>query len=174
MWYGIILDLIVAGLLVATIWYCVLLNRRLTTLRDAQVEMQRLIQEFDRATQTAQGSISDLRRASEKAGSELQARIDAAKEIGDELAYAVEAGNRLAERLTERVTDARRTAPAPVVPGGLPPAAAMPAAPLSRPTAQPVSPPAEAPRGPAATPRGGADRGSQAERDLMQALQRFK
>ncbi|MGQ3075747.1 MAG: DUF6468 domain-containing protein, partial [Ferrovibrionaceae bacterium] len=86
MWYGIILDLIVAGLLVATIWYCVLLNRRLTTLRDAQVEMQRLIQEFDRATQTAQGSISDLRRASEKAGSELQARIDAAKEIGDELA----------------------------------------------------------------------------------------
>lgn len=171
---GLALDLIVAGLLVATIWYCVVLNRRLSLLRDAQNEMQRTVQEFDRATTAARSSIIELRSVADRTGAELREQITKAAALSDELKFIADSGNRLAERLTDQVTGARRPAAPIATPGfgagGPAPsvATAASATPATRP--QPARPaPATPP--PAATP---ADRRSEAERELMQALQRFK
>ena len=167
------LDVLIASLLVATIVYCFLLNRKLEVLRAAQGDMQRLAEDFGRATVQARAGVAELKFAGEEAGRQLQAGIERARGLADELNFVTEAGGRLAERL-EKGLDARRTA-APA------PAAAGPARATARqdnsvtPLAAAAGAPARPTRrsGPSGRSAGEGGR-TDAERELLQALRRVK
>ena len=96
---ALLLDGLVAVLLVATLGYCFLLNRRLAALRSTQDELQNLIKDFDRATEAARAGVADLKAASEQAGAELQEHIGKGRALADELTFITDAGARLADRV---------------------------------------------------------------------------
>ena len=109
-------DLLVAGLCVATIVYCFMLNRRLDSLRAGHAELRGLIAEFNKATEKARAGVADLKLAGEEAGRALQEQTAKARGLADELSFMNDAGGRLADRLAHGIEAARRqtSKPAPV------------------------------------------------------------
>jgi hypothetical protein len=102
---ALLLDALVAVLLAVTVGYCVVLHRRLGILRGAQAELERLLQGFGEATETARRGVADLRAAGDRVGHELQGRLDAARALRDELDVITSAGNDLADRLDQRLME---------------------------------------------------------------------
>jgi len=156
----LILDLVIAVLLVATIGYAVQLNRRLLVLRASREELVRLIQTFNEATLRAESSIPKLRKAADEAGVSLAERVEKAQTLRDDIAFMIERADSLANRLEGTVRSARggesRSAPQA---GG-----ARPQGRVTAPSA-PAGPPAQN------TYADVDDDRSEAERELLRALQ---
>ena len=107
--FAFLLDVIIAVLLVTTIVWCVLLNRRLTGLRKNQGELATLIAELNLATSRAENGISVLKSNAEEAGASLRSSIENAERLNDDLAYLSERGTRLVERLDAPTKRARQS-----------------------------------------------------------------
>jgi len=100
----IALDLMLIVLLCTTVGYCVVLNRRLTRLRDGQSEFKELVETLTAATDKAQASLKDLRELTDTTSAELSKNIRTARELADELSMITESGNALANRIEARLT----------------------------------------------------------------------
>ncbi|CDO58509.1 hypothetical protein BN1012_Phect295 [Candidatus Phaeomarinobacter ectocarpi] len=96
---GLLIELVVGGLLVATIAYCFLLDRRLRALRDGEGDLKQVVVALDRATTRAQGAITDLRVSCDGLTRDMQRDLKKARGLADELALMVEAGDHIADRL---------------------------------------------------------------------------
>ena len=97
---GLILDGLVALLLIVTLFYCFVLNRRLGDLRSGQDGMRDLIKALNEATDRAQASITQLKGAGESVAAHLQGDVAKARSLADELSLMVETGNNIADRLS--------------------------------------------------------------------------
>ncbi len=93
------LDGLVAILLLITVGYCLVLNRRLTALRGNQVEIRQLLSAFAEATRQAEDSISHLKIAGDQIGVVLDQRITKARSLADELNSITQSAGRLADRI---------------------------------------------------------------------------
>jgi hypothetical protein len=113
-------EIIVVAVLVATIVWCVRLDRRLSHLKGAQGEMRALITDFDRSITDAKVTVSALKEGAKLAEVELQGRVTAAQGLAEELKVLVESGNRIADRIagvrTPTVVATAAPAAAPVAP----------------------------------------------------------
>ncbi|HZT89975.1 MAG TPA: DUF6468 domain-containing protein [Stellaceae bacterium] len=164
---AVFIDLVVAALLIATLFYCVVLNRRLAALRDDKGELRELIRGLGTAAQRAEAGVASLRNAAEQVGVALQQEIDRACGLRDDLAYMLERGGALADRLEAAIRQRRTDTAAPAVPPPLPPrtvSAAERPAPARldpAPQAEPEAPP----------PRRVASFPSRVERDLRRVLE---
>ncbi len=125
---SLMLDILVAVLLVVTIGYAVVLNKRLSSLRKDKDELARLAQGFVETTAKAEMGIGELRSMTEI----LQERISRAESLRDDLVFLMERGNSAADRLEGVVRDARDQA------GGAPvSASAKPKVPQPSPKSSP-------------------------------------
>ena len=107
---SLFLDGLIAVLLVATIGFCIVLNRRLGTSRKAQAELAGLAQVLNEATSHAQQGIEGLKHASVELGRELGDKISKAQSLNSDLAFMTEHGTDLADRLegvVRKTTNAR-------------------------------------------------------------------
>jgi hypothetical protein len=110
-------DLIVAFLLVMTIYYAAKLSRRLAALRADKTALQALVQNLTQASQSAEAGIRGLRSATEEVGRELQKKLQDAQELRDDLAYMIDRGGNLADRMESSLRPRReepKPEPAPV------------------------------------------------------------
>ena len=98
---GALLDGLLAVLLIATIVWCFILNKRLGNIRAASKQMKSLVGNFSTATEQARDGIRALKKAAEVDGASLQEAITAARVLRDELAFLTEAGDTLANRLAD-------------------------------------------------------------------------
>ncbi|MBC7950826.1 MAG: hypothetical protein H7Z12_03265 [Rhodospirillaceae bacterium] len=105
--WKIFLDLVVSILLIATIGYAVMLNQRLTQLRKNRDDLAKIIVSFNEATVRAESSIPKLRKAAEDAGMSLQERVEKAQSLRDDLAFMIERADTMANRLENGVRSAR-------------------------------------------------------------------
>ena len=96
---GLAFDAIVATLLVVTICYAAILNRKLNLLRESKQEMEDLLGRFARSAKDAESGLADLREAAGTAGETLQDRIARGTSLADDLVFLVERGSALADRL---------------------------------------------------------------------------
>lgn len=96
---GIILEALVGILLVITVVYCAILDRRLKALRDGQDGLKAIIDGLDAATLRAQSGIAELRVSGDAVSGKLQEQVGKARALADELEIMVEAASRLADRL---------------------------------------------------------------------------
>jgi len=96
---GLILESLVAVLLIVTIGYCFILNRRLALLRGGQNELNEVVRTLNEATDKARNSVEHLRRSSVSIAEDLSGKITTARALCDELGVIVESGNSLADRL---------------------------------------------------------------------------
>jgi hypothetical protein len=105
-----LLDGLLAALLVATIIYAVMLDRRLRTFRQARDEMQALLANFTAATVQAQSGIAALRDNGQNTSAELKGQLERGKALRDDLAFLLDRGAILADRLEKGIGAARTTA----------------------------------------------------------------
>lgn len=106
----LILDFLVAGLLAATLFYCIRLERRLGAFRSGQDGLKEVVDQLNSATDSARASIEALKAAAGMAGEQLEKRVRGAEALIDEMKVIVEAGNNLANRLEARLTGPSRLA----------------------------------------------------------------
>jgi hypothetical protein len=187
--YKLILDIIVAILLAATIGYALMLNRRLGELRRNRDDLARLVNAFNDATARAEAGIPKLRRAADEAGATLQERVEKAQTLRDDLAFMIERAEGMANRLEGTVRQARdvkippsaqpqASSPAPSPAPAQAPAAQTASRPtMARPQASPQAQQSHSPA-PQPSPTFGPmgddvydDDRSEAERELLRALQ---
>jgi len=92
-------ELVVSVLLIATIAYCFVLDRRLRALRDGEGALKEIVTSLERATGRAQGAIAELRAGADATAQDLARDLKRARALADELALMVEAGDSIANRL---------------------------------------------------------------------------
>lgn len=137
MTYAIAFDAVVAVLLVVTIVYAVILNRKLTALRAAKTEMQQLLIGFAEATGKAEQGLAAFRDAADGVGQELQRQIESGRALTDDLSFLMQRGTTLADRLGDCAPAARAgdsgEAGAAQAPAKRPTLATVPAEPTATP-----------------------------------------
>jgi hypothetical protein len=107
---SIVADLVVASLLVVTIFYAARLNRRLRVLRGDKAELQVLVQNLAVASQHAEAGIAALKAAAEDIGRRLEKKVEQAQSLREDLTYMVDRGGDVADRLEGSIR-ARRDEP---------------------------------------------------------------
>ncbi len=96
----LLIDLTMVLLLLITIGYCLRLNRRLASLRDARGDMAAAARELEQASGKAAASLAELRRAGDGLGQELETRLARGRELSDELRRMTESADAVATRLS--------------------------------------------------------------------------
>ena len=107
---SIFIDLTIVTLLIVTIAFAAVLNRRLAAWRQDRAEFERVIAQFNQAAARAEAGVERLKIASEQTGKTLQQAVTKGQSLRDDLAYLIERAEPLADRMTNgvRVARARR------------------------------------------------------------------
>lgn len=110
--YALIFDGVVAALLVVTIVYAAILNRKLSALRSAKGEMERVLGSFSDATAKVERGLAGARDAAEGAAQELRKQVETGRGLADDLAFLVQRGSELADKLDGAIAGGRGVAAA--------------------------------------------------------------
>jgi hypothetical protein len=126
-----ILELVLAVLLLATLFQALRLERALGVLKRDRGELESLVAGFNASTRQAENGIERLRSTADGAGRQLERQIAASVSLKDDLSYLTERGDRLADRLDTLVRTARPLSTEPTA-APAPPAATISHLPASR------------------------------------------
>lgn len=178
----LLLNGILVVLLVAFLYYAVILNRKLGSLRDSKGELEKVIVTFADATERANKSIHGFKSNADQSGRALQDTIDKARGLRDDLNFLIDKAESVANRLEGGIRAGRPQAPAaPSAPAAE--AASREADVVIEPLAEPKAEPKPAARpAPAAAAEAPLDPKmvkkdkpqSKAERELLKALQSMR
>ena len=97
------LEIAFAVLLVTTIGYAIVLNRKLGNLRQHKEELERLAMNFSQSTIRAEDCVKRLKSST----AQMQNSIVKAQSMRDDLALLIDRGSLTADRLEESVRDQR-------------------------------------------------------------------
>lgn len=104
---GMIVESLVAVLLVLTIVYCIVLNRRLKMFRANEEDLRATISELVTATEIAERAIIGLKATASDCDKTLAHRLRQAEKFNADLAEQLDAGESLMNRIA-RITEAGR------------------------------------------------------------------
>jgi uncharacterized phage infection (PIP) family protein YhgE len=104
------LNLLVIALLIPTIIFAVILNRRLSALRKSRDELAKVVANFNDATLRAEAGIPKLKKATNEASMALKDRVEKAQSLRDDLAFMIERAEEMAGKLESSVRVARSEA----------------------------------------------------------------
>jgi hypothetical protein len=110
--FGLVIESLVAVLLVLTIGYCMLLNKRLKRLRADEQSLKATIGELITATEIAERAIGGLKHTVRDVNDNLGNQIVSATELSRQLSKQLMEGDAVMRRLT-RIALAARPATAP-------------------------------------------------------------
>ena len=96
---SLIIDLVMVGLLAATIAYAIILNKQIIKLRESRGEMAELIQGLNEAMTKADSGVRGLKKTAADTGEDLQRTVNKAQTLRDELQFMIETADGLANRL---------------------------------------------------------------------------
>jgi chromosome segregation ATPase len=114
---GIAIEMLVAVLLMLTIGYCVLLNKRLTRLKADEHSLKAVIAELITATEIAERAIGGLKHAVRDVNENLGSQLAAATEMSDQLHKQLDEADTVVRRLSRIAIAARPvTHPEPATP----------------------------------------------------------
>ena len=83
--FNIVIELLVAALLILTIVYCIIVNRKLDKLRAHQESLKSIIQDLNQSTLHAETATGELKKTVHKASTDLNLQIDKAERISQSL-----------------------------------------------------------------------------------------
>jgi hypothetical protein len=106
-------DLVLIGLLAATLFHAIRLERALGVLRRDRAVLEQLISGFNAATHEAQIGVERLRGAADGAGRELAAQIERANGLRQDLEFLAQRGEAVADRMEVGLRAARPSATQP-------------------------------------------------------------
>jgi Domain of unknown function (DUF6468) len=105
---GMLIDCVVAILLVLTIGYCMMLNRRLKLLKADEQSLRATISELITATEIAERAIGGLKITVHECDMGLGERLRKAERLAGDIDRAVVSGKDLISRLSQIVSAGRR------------------------------------------------------------------
>ncbi|MGL5166336.1 MAG: DUF6468 domain-containing protein [Afipia sp.] len=120
--FGLVIESLVAVLLLLTIGYCALLNKRLKRLKADEQSMRAIIGELVTATEIAERAIGGLKVTVRECDENLGTQLSMGAALSAKLAKQVTAGDEILHRLSQIAMAAR-----PSNPEAAPAAAAEPA-----------------------------------------------
>lgn len=97
------LELTLTGLLAATLIYCIVLERRLASVRKGQDGLKKMIGELNGAIAGAGASLRALKMAAAEAAETLDDRLKRARALSDELSLLTSSGDRIAQRFDRAI-----------------------------------------------------------------------
>lgn len=101
---GLVIELIVSLLLVVTISYCFIVNRKLNALRADQSGLRMVIGELNRSTERAERAIQQMRQTAELVDADMAGHVEKAHAVRDALMVSVER-SRGAQEMIEKLND---------------------------------------------------------------------
>ena len=105
--FGLLIESVVAILLLLTIGYCVLLNRRLQRFKADEQSLKATISELITATEIAERAIAGLKVTVRDCDQNLGERLRTAERFAADIARQVTAGETILSRLTQIAIAAR-------------------------------------------------------------------
>ncbi len=106
---GVVIETLVAILLVLTIGYCMLLNRRLKRLKADEHSLKAVIAELITATEIAERAIGGLKHAVRDVNENLGNQLASATQMSEHLKRQLAEGDHVMRRLTKIAIAARPT-----------------------------------------------------------------
>jgi chromosome segregation ATPase len=110
---GLVIEGLVAILLVLTIGYCMLLNKRLKRLKADEQSLKATIGELITATEIAERAIGGLKHTVREVNEDLGSQIASAAELSQKLGRQVVQGDAVLQRITRIAVAARPSEPEP-------------------------------------------------------------
>lgn len=105
--FGLVIESLVAVLLLTTIGYCVLLNRRLKRLKADEQAMRGIIAELVTATEIAERAIGGLKMTVRECDQNLGSQLDAGAALSAKLSRQIGTGEEILNRLAQIALAAR-------------------------------------------------------------------
>ena len=121
----VMLEVALLGLLAATLFHALRLERALGVLKGDRAVLEELVRGFNESTRQAETGIERLRSTADGAGRQMARQTETAQRLRDDLVFLADRSDRLAERLEAAIRSARMLGDGLV----LAPAAAPPAPP---------------------------------------------
>lgn len=97
--FGLVVEGLVSVLLVVTIVYCLIINRKLSALRSDQGKLKEIVQLLDRSTRNAENVMGELREAASQTQEDLDDRIEYGQSTLKRLNEAIIEANQAMSRL---------------------------------------------------------------------------
>ncbi len=107
-------DLVMVVLLLATIFYCASLQRRLGAVRGVQAEMRALADRLGDSALRAETGVGSLRAAAGEAAAQIEPRLEQAKTLVGDLDMLCHRAGKLADNLASGTAPQQRKTPPPV------------------------------------------------------------
>src|SRR5271169_4726054 len=104
---GIAIESLVAILLMLTIGYCILLNKRLKRLKADEHSLKATIAELITATEIAERAIGGLKHTVRDVNENLGSQITSASQLSDQLRKQIAEGDHVVRRLSKIAIAAR-------------------------------------------------------------------
>ena len=116
--FGLIIECLVAVLLLLTISFCIVLNRRLKKLKADEQALKGTISELITATEIAERAIAGLKMTVRDCDQNLSERLRAGEVLAGDLGRQLEGGRQVLAQLAQITLAARsaQSAPAPEAP----------------------------------------------------------
>ena len=105
--YTLIIDIITIALLITTIVYSLILNKRIVSIQENKSELKELMQGFTTTLSIAEVSVEKLRITGTKTIDQLIDESQKGKQLKEDLEYLIERGDKLANQLEDGVRRAR-------------------------------------------------------------------
>ena len=112
--FGFVIEGLVAILLLFTIGYCVMLNKRLKRLKADEQTLKATISELITATEIAERAIAGLKVTVQECDAGLGQRLRAGEMLSVEIGRQVAAGEQVLAKLAQVVTAGRTLPPLPL------------------------------------------------------------
>lgn len=102
-----LLELAVIGLLAATLFHALRLERALGVLKRDRAALEALVEAFNNSTRAAEQGIDRLRSAADGAGRQLSRQVDIATNLKQDLTFLTERGELTADRMERLIRSGR-------------------------------------------------------------------
>ena len=102
-----LLEIALIGLLAATLFYALRLERALGVLKRDRTAREQLVSSFNASTRQAKVGIEQLRAAADNDGRQVARQIETGMMLKDDLSFLIERSERAADRLDMSVRTAR-------------------------------------------------------------------
>ena len=113
---GIMIESLVAVLLMLTVGYCIVLNKRLQRLKADEHSLKATIGELITATEIAERAIGGLKHTVRDVNENLGSQLAAATQMSMHLKSAIAEGDGVIRRVSKIASAARAAAPEPEAP----------------------------------------------------------
>ena len=105
--WQLVLELGLIGLLAATLFHALRLERALGVLKQDRATLEEIVAGFNASFKQAEIGIDQLRSAADSAGRQVAGQVEAGRAVQGDLAFLVEHGERVADRLEQLLRTAR-------------------------------------------------------------------